>query len=263
MLRYLIFLWHVMLRCMILSYAWCSATWSFCNTSCYAAWSCLVSDTPLLDLSVTCMLRCMILSYAWCSATWSFCDMHATLHDLVLCLMLRYLIFLWHVMLRCMILSYVWCSATWSFCDTSCYAAWGCLMSDAPLLNLSVTRHATLHDLVLCLMLRYLIFLWHVMLRCMILSYVWCSATWSFCDAKPTYPVDHLSSEPKRIEWIDLDICENLAVALGDSTCWICSVEKNRQSLVQDGQVTVCECWNWGFGEKKLAARPIFQWEIW
>ena len=160
MLRYLIFLWHVMLRCMILSYVWCSATWSFCNTSCYAAWSCLVSDTPLLDLSVTCMLRCKILSYVWCSATWSFCDMNATLHDLVLCLMLRYLIFLWHVMLRCMILSYVWCSATWSFCDTSCYAAWSCLLSDAPLLDLSVTCHATLHDLVLCLMLRYLIFLW-------------------------------------------------------------------------------------------------------
>ena len=29
----------------------------------------------------------------------------------------------------------------------------------APLLDLFVTRHATLHDLVLCLMLRYLIFL--------------------------------------------------------------------------------------------------------
>ena len=43
-----------------------------------------------------------------------------------------------------------------------------------------------------------------------------------------------------------------------DLLCW-----KNRQSLVQGGQVTVCECWNWGFGEKKLAARPIFKWEIW
>ena len=149
-----------MLRCMILSCVWYSATWSFCDMhatlrdlvlclmlryliflwhACYAAWSCLMSDAPLLDLSVT---------------------RHATLHDLVLCLMLRYLIFLWYVMLRCMILSYVWCSATWSFCDTSCYAAWSCLMSDAPPLDLSVTRHATLHDLVLCLMLRYLIFLW-------------------------------------------------------------------------------------------------------
>ena len=220
----------------------CSATWSFCDTSCYAAWSCLMSDAPPLDLSVT---------------------RHATLHDLVLCLMLRYLIFLWHVMLRCVILSYVWCSATWSFCDTSCYS---CMILSYVWCSATWSfcdMHATLRDLVLCLMLRYLIFLWHVMLRCMILSYVWCSATWSFCDAKPTYPVDHLSSEPKRIEWIDLDICENLAVALGDSTCWICFVEKNRQSLVQDGQVTVCEYWNWGFGEKNHAARPIFQWEIW
>ena len=41
----------------------------------------------------------------------------------------------------------------------------------APLLDLSVTRHATLPDLVLCLMLRrYLIFLSHVVLRCVILS---------------------------------------------------------------------------------------------
>ena len=138
----------------------CSATWSFCHTSCYAAWSCLMPDAPLLDLSVT---------------------RHATLHDLVLCLMLRCLIFLPHVMLRCMILSYAWCSATWSFCHTSCYAAWSCLMPDAPLQDLSVTRHATLHDLVLCLMLRCLIFLSHVMLCCTILSYAWCSATWSFC----------------------------------------------------------------------------------
>ena len=62
------------------------------------------------------------------------------------------------------------CSATWPFSNHSCYATWSCLVLDALLLDLSATRHATLHDLVLCLMLCYLIFLQHVMLRCVILS---------------------------------------------------------------------------------------------
>ena len=45
-----------------------------------------------------------------------------------------------------------------------CFLGWGGVgiitnVPFAPLLDLFVTRHATLHDLVLCLMLRYLIFL--------------------------------------------------------------------------------------------------------
>ena len=87
---------------------------------------------------------------------------HATLRDLVLCLMLRYLIFLR--------------GAGWG------KVGWGGVgiitnFSFAPLLDLFVTCHATLHDLVLGTI----------------------DSCWGMMK-KPTYPVGHLSSEPKRVE---------------------------------------------------------------
>ena len=157
-------------------------------------------------------------------------------------------------MLRCMILSYVWCFVTWSSDGARCYPPlcknhslkhFACSHKKKKQFVRKVKRHGN---------------------KTLEVHTGTIDSCWGMLKKKKkkhTCPVDHLSSEPKRIEWIDLDICQNLAVALGDSTCWICSVEKNRQSLVQDEQVTVCECWNWGFGEKKLAARPIFKWEIW
>ena len=128
-------------------------------------------------------------------------------------------------MLRCMILSHAWCSATWSFCHTSCYAAWSCLMPDAPLLDLSVT---------LCVLSQK--------------KKTICSQsqkTWKhnfgsayrhhwfllgYVEKKHTYPVDHLSSEARRVEWLDLEICQDLAAALGNSTCWICLLFWKKQA---------------------------------
>ena len=205
----------------------CSATWSFCHTSCYAAWSCLMPDAPLLDLSVTCH-----------GVGWGGDNNKRSL-----------------------------CSATWSFCHTSCCAAWSCLMPDAPLLDLSVTRHATLHDLVLCLMLRYLIFLSHVCVKTILWNTLRAlteknnlfaesvdmeTKFWK-CIQAPLIPAGvcwkkiptQLTTCPQNQGGLNHLIWKYVRIwqwRWENSTCWICSVEKNRHPLVQDVKATVCDC---------------------
>ena len=169
-----------------------------------------------------------------------------------------------------------------------CFLGWGGVgiitnVPFAPLLDLFVTRHATLRDLVLCLMLRYLIFLSHVMLRCVILCCAWCSATWSFCDTSCYAAwscLGHhwflLGYDEKNLP-TQLAICPQNQRELNDLIwtyvrAWqwrwetalvgFALLKKNRHPFVKDVTVTVYDCKTWGFGEKKLAARPIFKWGI-
>ena len=148
---------------------------------------------------------------------------HATLHDLVLCLMLRYLIFL--------------CGAGWG------KVGWGGVgiitnFSFAPLLDLFVTRHATLHDLVLgtidsC---------WGMMKKTYLPS-------WPFVlRTKERELNDLIWTYVRAWQWRWETALVGFAL-----------LKKNRHPFVKDVTVTAYDCKTWGFGEKKLAARPIFK----
>ena len=129
-----------------------------------------VSGATLHDLHLHLMLRYMIFTCTWCYAAWSSLALDATLHDLHLLaldamlhdlhlrLMLRYMIFVYiltnedgvglgwggvgiipiGLVVRYMIFTCTWCYATWS----------------------SLALNATLHDVHLHLMRRYMIFVY-------------------------------------------------------------------------------------------------------
>ena len=125
-----------------------------------------VSGATLHDLHLHLMLRYMIFTCTWCYATWCSLALDATLHVLHL-----------HLMLRCMIFTCAECYATWSsFTFWQMRTGWG-WRGVGIIPNVS---RATLHDLHLHLMLRYMILLaldatlrdlhLHLMLRYMIFT---------------------------------------------------------------------------------------------
>ena len=190
-LRYMIFTCTLMLRftiftCTLADEDVDGVGWGGDNTkhvSLYATWSSL-DDATLHDLHLNLMLRYMIFTCTWCYASWSslaFWQMRmgmgwggvgiipnmslCTLHDLHL-MMLRYMIFTW-TWLRYMIFT---CTLMLRFTIFTCTLAdedgdgvgWG--GDNTKHVSLYATwsslDDATLHDLHLNLMLRYMTFTW-------------------------------------------------------------------------------------------------------